>query len=63
MFHTNLSNNYWVTVLELLSAAVELSQMLPEKSGFVSCENKEVFVPSVLCGILQEPQTQLSNKT
>ncbi|XP_036974509.1 synaptotagmin-like protein 2 isoform X3 [Acanthopagrus latus] len=42
---------------------LELSQMLPEKSGFVSCENKEVFVPSVLCGILQEPQTQLSNKT
>ncbi|XP_030294439.1 synaptotagmin-like protein 2 isoform X5 [Sparus aurata] len=42
---------------------LELSQMLPEKPSFVSCDNKEVFVPSVLCGILQEPQTQLSNKT
>ncbi|XP_040005502.1 synaptotagmin-like protein 2 isoform X7 [Xiphias gladius] len=33
---------------------LELSQILPEKSSFVSSENKEVFVPPVLCGLLQE---------
>uniref|UniRef100_A0A3P8T6N0 Synaptotagmin-like protein 2 n=1 Tax=Amphiprion percula TaxID=161767 RepID=A0A3P8T6N0_AMPPE len=39
---------------------LELSQMLPEKSSFVSSENKEVFVPPVLCGLLQEPHVQLN---
>ncbi|XP_071317197.1 synaptotagmin-like protein 2 isoform X6 [Trachinotus anak] len=41
---------------------LELSQILPEKSSFVSSENKEVFVPPVLCGLLQEPHLQLSNE-
>ncbi|XP_056252427.1 synaptotagmin-like protein 2 isoform X4 [Seriola aureovittata] len=41
---------------------LELSQILPEKSSFVSSENKEVFVPPVLCGLLQEPYLQLSNE-
>uniref|UniRef100_UPI0037E8F903 uncharacterized protein sytl2a isoform X2 n=1 Tax=Semicossyphus pulcher TaxID=241346 RepID=UPI0037E8F903 len=40
---------------------LELSQVLPEKPSFVSSENKEVFVPPVLCGLLQEPHTELSN--
>ncbi|XP_040005497.1 synaptotagmin-like protein 2 isoform X2 [Xiphias gladius] len=43
-----------LTILAVLCAAVELSQILPEKSSFVSSENKEVFVPPVLCGLLQE---------
>nr|XP_046267120.1 synaptotagmin-like protein 2 isoform X2 [Scatophagus argus] len=41
---------------------LELSQILPEKASFVSSENKEVFVPPVLCGILQEPHLQLRNE-
>ncbi|XP_076605867.1 synaptotagmin-like protein 2 isoform X4 [Chaetodon auriga] len=42
---------------------LELSRILPEKPSFVSSENKEVFVPPVLCGVLQEPHTssQLSH--
>ncbi|XP_041807775.1 synaptotagmin-like protein 2 isoform X4 [Chelmon rostratus] len=42
---------------------LELSQILPEKSSFVSSENQEVFVPPVLCGVLQEPHSssQLSS--
>lgn len=55
----------WLTFFNsscVLCAAVELSQILPEKPSFVSSENKEVFVPPVLCGVLQEPHTQLSNK-
>ncbi|XP_035522412.1 synaptotagmin-like protein 2 isoform X4 [Morone saxatilis] len=42
---------------------LELSQILPEKPSFVSSENKEVFVPAVLCGVLQEPHMQLSNES
>uniref|UniRef100_A0A8C2YZP1 Synaptotagmin-like 2a n=1 Tax=Cyclopterus lumpus TaxID=8103 RepID=A0A8C2YZP1_CYCLU len=38
---------------------LELSQILPEKPSFVSSENKEVFVPPALSGILQQPHTQL----
>ncbi|KAM9348013.1 synaptotagmin-like protein 2 [Symphorus nematophorus] len=41
---------------------LELSQILPERPSFVSSENKEVFVPPVLCGVLQEPHTHLSNQ-
>ncbi|XP_042355103.1 synaptotagmin-like protein 2 isoform X2 [Plectropomus leopardus] len=41
---------------------LELSQILPEKPSFVSSENKEVFVPPVLCGVLQEPHMQLSHQ-
>ncbi|XP_078028316.1 uncharacterized protein sytl2a isoform X2 [Epinephelus lanceolatus] len=41
---------------------LELSQVLPEKPSFVSSENKEVFVPPVLCGVLQEPHMQLSSQ-
>ncbi|XP_038565340.1 synaptotagmin-like protein 2 isoform X3 [Micropterus salmoides] len=41
---------------------LELSQILPEKPSFVSSENKEVFVPPVLRGVLQEPHRQLSNE-
>ncbi|XP_069366407.1 synaptotagmin-like protein 2 isoform X12 [Paralichthys olivaceus] len=40
---------------------LELSQTLPEQTSFVSSENKEVFVPPVLCGLLQEPPLQLSS--
>ncbi|KAM9728217.1 synaptotagmin-like protein 1 [Menidia menidia] len=39
---------------------MELSHILPERSSFVSSENKEVFVPPVLCGLLQEPDRNLS---
>ncbi|XP_029375763.1 synaptotagmin-like protein 2 isoform X9 [Echeneis naucrates] len=41
---------------------LELSQILPEKSSFVSSENKEVFVPPILCGLLLEPHRQLSHE-
>ncbi|XP_042286892.1 synaptotagmin-like protein 2 isoform X4 [Thunnus maccoyii] len=41
---------------------LELSQILPEKPSFVSSENKEVFVPPVLCGLLQEPHMQLGHE-
>ncbi|GLD47278.1 synaptotagmin-like protein 2 isoform X1 [Lates japonicus] len=41
---------------------LELCQILPEKSSFVSSENKEVFIPPVLCGLLQEPHLHLSNE-
>ncbi|KAM9383763.1 synaptotagmin-like protein 2 [Pholidichthys leucotaenia] len=34
---------------------LEISQMSPQKSSFVGSENKEVSVPAVLCGLLQEP--------
>ncbi|CAL9686039.1 unnamed protein product [Knipowitschia caucasica] len=34
---------------------LELSQIVPNRPSFVSGENKEVFVPAVLCGLLQEP--------
>lgn len=37
---------------------LELSQILPEKPSFVGSDNKEVFVPPVLCGVLQQPHTQ-----
>ncbi|XP_068186432.1 synaptotagmin-like protein 2 isoform X2 [Antennarius striatus] len=35
---------------------VELSQIGPEKSGFISSEAHGVFVPAVLCGVLQKNQ-------
>ncbi|KAG7237383.1 hypothetical protein INR49_032428 [Caranx melampygus] len=41
---------------------LELTQILPEKSSFVSSDNKEVFVPPVLRGVLQESQLQLSSR-
>ncbi|XP_018546765.1 synaptotagmin-like protein 2 isoform X7 [Lates calcarifer] len=41
---------------------LELCQILPEKSSFVSSENKEVFIPPVLCGLLQESHLHLSNE-
>ncbi|XP_070700020.1 synaptotagmin-like protein 2 isoform X3 [Pempheris klunzingeri] len=40
---------------------LEISQILPEKASFVSSENEEVFVPPVLCGVLQEPHIQFSD--
>ncbi|XP_058483983.1 synaptotagmin-like protein 2 isoform X6 [Solea solea] len=36
---------------------LELSQILPEESSFVGSDNKEVFVPPLLCGLLQENNT------
>ncbi|TKS83847.1 Synaptotagmin-like protein 2 [Collichthys lucidus] len=39
---------------------LERSRILPERPSFVSSENEEVFVPPVLCGLLQEPR---SNET
>lgn len=50
--------NQWTMCVSCV--AVELTQILPEKSSFVSSDNKEVFVPPVLRGVLQEPQLQLS---
>ncbi|XP_008278272.1 synaptotagmin-like protein 2 isoform X11 [Stegastes partitus] len=41
---------------------LELSQILPERSSFVRSENKEVFVPPALCGLLQEPHAQLNSE-
>ncbi|KAM4544949.1 synaptotagmin-like protein 2 isoform 3-T3 [Odontesthes bonariensis] len=38
---------------------LELSHILPERSSFVSSENKDVFVPPVLCGLIQEPDIHL----
>lgn len=40
---------------------LELSQIVPERPSFVSSENKDVFVPAVLSGLLQEPRTHLCN--
>ncbi|XP_059207057.1 synaptotagmin-like protein 2 [Centropristis striata] len=42
---------------------LELSQITPEKPSFVGSENKEVFIPPVLCGILLEPHIKLSSET
>ncbi|XP_029925112.1 synaptotagmin-like protein 2 isoform X6 [Myripristis murdjan] len=41
---------------------LELSRILPERPSFVSSENKEVFVPSQLSGLIQEPEVQLSSE-
>ncbi|TNN80097.1 Synaptotagmin-like protein 2 [Liparis tanakae] len=41
---------------------LELSQILPEKPSFVSSENKEVFVPPALSGILQQPSDERNEK-
>ncbi|AWP00568.1 putative synaptotagmin-like protein 2 [Scophthalmus maximus] len=41
---------------------LELSQMLPEQPSFVDSENRDVFVPPVLCGLLEEPHTQRSDE-
>ncbi|XP_072302934.1 synaptotagmin-like protein 2 isoform X1 [Eucyclogobius newberryi] len=40
---------------------LELSQIVPERASFVSSENKDVFVPAVLSGLLQEPLTPHCN--
>lgn len=48
--------------LWLFCVAVELSKILPERPSFVSSENKEVFVPSQLSGLIQEPEVQLSSE-
>ncbi|XP_074528325.1 uncharacterized protein sytl2a [Halichoeres trimaculatus] len=40
----------------------EISCSVPEKPSFVSSENKEVFVPPVLQGVLQEPGTEPSEE-
>ncbi|XP_078122911.1 uncharacterized protein sytl2a isoform X3 [Sander vitreus] len=37
---------------------LEFSQIWPEKPSDVSSENKDVLVPPVLCGVLQEPEYQ-----
>ncbi|XP_026227022.1 synaptotagmin-like protein 2 isoform X3 [Anabas testudineus] len=42
---------------------LELSQILPETSNLVSGENKEVFVPPVLRGLLQEPRAKPSSES
>lgn len=39
---------------------LELSQILPERSSFVCSANKDVFVPPVLCGLIQEPSAQFT---
>ncbi|XP_028277809.1 synaptotagmin-like protein 2 isoform X8 [Parambassis ranga] len=41
---------------------LELSHILPENSSFVGSENKEVFIPPELCGLLQEPHLQLHSE-
>ncbi|KAF3841561.1 hypothetical protein F7725_007423 [Dissostichus mawsoni] len=41
--------------------SLELSHMVPEKPTFVSSENPEMFVPPVLCGLLQESPMQPSS--
>ncbi|XP_041865018.1 synaptotagmin-like protein 2 isoform X15 [Melanotaenia boesemani] len=38
---------------------MEIAHILPERSSFMSSENKEVFVPPELRGLLQEPNVQL----
>ncbi|KAM9846915.1 synaptotagmin-like protein 2 isoform 3-T4 [Aulostomus maculatus] len=40
---------------------LELSKILPEEPSFVSSDNKEVFVPPLLSGLLQEPHMQSSH--
>ncbi|XP_017290608.1 synaptotagmin-like protein 2 isoform X3 [Kryptolebias marmoratus] len=37
---------------------LELTHILPARPSFVSSEHKDVFVPSVLCGILEDPEKQ-----
>ncbi|XP_034539608.1 synaptotagmin-like protein 2 [Notolabrus celidotus] len=39
------------------------SRVVPEKPSFVRSENKEVFVPPILRGVLQEPSIELSNES
>lgn len=38
--------------------AVEFSQILPPRPSFMASENKEVFVPSVLSGLLLQPDNE-----
>ncbi|XP_055082791.1 synaptotagmin-like protein 2 isoform X1 [Periophthalmus magnuspinnatus] len=40
---------------------LELSQIAPQRPSFVSSDNKDVFVPAVLSGLLQEPLTTPDN--
>ncbi|XP_029028943.1 synaptotagmin-like protein 2 isoform X7 [Betta splendens] len=40
----------------------ELSHILPEKSRFISSDNKDVFVPPVLRGFLEEPPSCASDE-
>ncbi|KAK2828927.1 hypothetical protein Q5P01_019961 [Channa striata] len=41
---------------------LEISHILPEKSSFFTSKSKDVFVPPVLRGLLQEPRTQPTSK-
>ncbi|XP_034034741.1 synaptotagmin-like protein 2 isoform X7 [Thalassophryne amazonica] len=41
---------------------LEISQVAPERPSFIASENKEVFVPPELSGLLQEPHRQPSTK-
>ncbi|XP_072231815.1 synaptotagmin-like protein 2 isoform X3 [Leuresthes tenuis] len=41
---------------------LELSHILPERPSFVSSDNKDVFLPPVLCGLIQEPDMHLINE-
>ncbi|CAJ1064508.1 synaptotagmin-like protein 2 [Xyrichtys novacula] len=42
---------------------LELSHSQPERPSFVNSENKEVYVPPVLRGVLQEPPVELDNES
>ncbi|XP_063343374.1 synaptotagmin-like protein 2 [Pelmatolapia mariae] len=44
-----------------LKTILELSQISAERCSFVSTQNKEVSLPAVRCGVLQEPHMELSN--
>ncbi|XP_042074806.1 synaptotagmin-like protein 2 [Haplochromis burtoni] len=44
-----------------LKTILELSQTSAERCSFVSTESKDVSLPAVCCGVLQEPHMELSN--
>lgn len=52
MYYANMHD---VVCYLTLCAAVELSQILPERPSFMGSENEEVFVPPVLSGLLLQP--------
>lgn len=59
VYDTNVPS-MWVSAC-VLCAAVELTQILPERASLMGSKSKEVFVPPVLSGLLQEPRLQSGN--
>ncbi|XP_056140702.1 synaptotagmin-like protein 2 isoform X1 [Lampris incognitus] len=41
---------------------LEVSQIWPEQASFVSSENQDVYIPPVLCGLIEEPPVQFTSE-